>query len=181
MAYAGLPAGVVPDDCALHHQLVLDAQVPLGEGNSVFLSFSAPGEERRARRGGRAVTISTHTDVAIWERAFAAGTYLECKTQYAARLRAGLEAVVPGAWQRAEVLDLATPHTFARYTGRERGLVGGTPQTRANANLRALSHRSGIPGLTLCGDNIFPGQSTVGATLSAAAAARSGRAHLRTR
>jgi phytoene dehydrogenase-like protein len=75
MVYAGLPAGVVPDDCALHHQLVFDPEAPLGEGNSVFLSFSAAGEAQRARSGGRAVTISTHTDVAGWERAFACGTY----------------------------------------------------------------------------------------------------------
>lgn len=171
MAYVGLPAGVVPDDCALHHQLVFDPLAPLGEGNTAFLSFSAAGERQRARRGGRAVTISTHTDVARWERAHADGTYAERKAEYGRRLRAALERVVPGAWERAEVVDLATPHTFAAYTGRARGLVGGLPQTPAIANLRALSHRSGIPGLILCGDSVFPGQSTVGASLSGVAAA----------
>jgi phytoene dehydrogenase-like protein len=171
MAYVGLPAGIVPADCGFHHQLVFDECAPPGEGNTVFLSFSAAGEGQRARRDGRAVTISTHTDVARWERAFADGTYAQCKARYARRLRAALEWVVPGAWERAEVVDLATPHTFAAYTGRARGLVGGLPQTSANANLRALSHRSGIGGLTLCGDSVFPGQSTVGASLSGVAAA----------
>jgi C-3',4' desaturase CrtD len=171
MVYAGLPPGVVPADCGLHHQLVLDPQAPLGEGNSVFVSFSAPGERGRARGGGRAVTLSTHTDVAGWERAFGAGTYAHRKADYAARLRAGLDAVAPGAWERAEVIDCATPHTFAAYTGRARGLVGGFPQTPANANLRAFSHHSGIAGLTLCGDSVFPGQSTVGASRSGVAAA----------
>jgi C-3',4' desaturase CrtD len=171
MAYAGLPAGIVPDDCALHHQLILDEREPPGEGNTVFLSFSAPGERGRARRGGRSVTVSTHTDVAIWERAYADGSYAECKAHYARRLQAALNRVVPGAWERADVIDLATPHTFAAYTGRARGLVGGLPQTPANANLRALSHHSGIAGLTLCGDSVFPGQSTVGASLSGVAAA----------
>lgn len=171
MAYVGLPAGVVPDDVALHHQIVFDERAPLGEGNTAFLSFSASGEEQRARGGGRAVTISTHTDVSGWERAYADGSYSARKVEYAQRLRAALERVVPGAWERAAVRDFATPHTFAVYTGRGRGLVGGTPQTRANANLRALSHRSGIAGLILCGDSVFPGQSTVGATLSGVAAA----------
>ena len=171
MAYAGLPAGIVPDGCALHHQIVFDECAPLGEGNTAFLSFSAAGEAQRARGGGRAVTISTHTDVAGWERAFAAGTYEERKAVYARRLRAALERIVPGAWDRADVLDTATPHTFAAYTGRARGLVGGVPQTPATANLRALSHHSGIAGLTLCGDSVFPGQSTVGASLSGVAAA----------
>jgi phytoene dehydrogenase-like protein len=117
------------------------------------------------------VTLSTHTDVAGWERAFADGTYAQRKADYAGRLRAALETVVPGAWERADVIDCATPHTFAAYTGRERGLVGGFPQTPAHANLLAFSHCSGIAGLTLCGDSVFPGQSTVGASLSGAAAA----------
>jgi phytoene dehydrogenase-like protein len=90
-------------------------------------------------------------------------------------LRAALDAVVPGAWERADVIDSATPHTFAGYTGRSRGLVGGLPQTPAYANLRALSHRSGVAGLMLCGDSAFPGQSTVGASLSGVAAANASR------
>lgn len=178
MVYAGLPAGVVPEGCALHHQLVFDEHAPLGEGNTVFLSFSAAGEAGRARGGGRAVTISTHTDVAGWERAFADGSYDERKADYAGRLRAALDRVVPGASDRAEVIELATPHTFAAYTGRGRGLVGGVPQTPAAANLRALSHRSGVAGLTLCGDTVFPGQSTVGASLSGVAAANAVTARL---
>ena len=172
MAYVGVPAGVVPDDCPLHHQLLAEYDRPLGEGNTTFFSFSAPHEERRARRGGRAITISTHTDVAAWERARADGSYARRKAAYAEALRSALERVVPGAWERAETIEFATPATFERYTGRLRGLVGGTPQVPATANLNALSHASGIAGLVLAGDTVFPGQSTVGASLSGVAAAR---------
>ena len=171
-AYLGLPAGALGDELALHHQIVLDAGAPLGEGNSVFASFSAPGERRRARAGGRTATLSTHTDVARWERAERTGTTAALAAEYAARLRAALERVAPGAWDAAAVRELGTPLTFARYTGRWRGLVGGVPQTPALAGLRALGHRSGIPGLVLCGDTVFPGQSTVGASLGGIAAAR---------
>jgi phytoene dehydrogenase-like protein len=80
--------------------------------------------------------------------------------------------VLPGAWARARFVDLATPHTFERYTGRARGLVGGVPQTPATASLGGFSHRSGVPGLILAGDTVFPGQSTVGASLSGVNAAR---------
>lgn len=172
MAYVGLPPGIVPGDCALHHQSVADATSPLGEGNTTFFSFSAPGEHGRARNGGRALTISTHTDVARWERAYTAGTYDTLRATYAARLRDALERTIPGAWDAAEIVELATPHTFARYTGRARGLVGGVPQTPRTAGLAALSHAGGITGLYLAGDTIFPGQSTVGASLSGIAAAR---------
>ncbi len=173
MLYAGLPAGVVPAETALHHQVVHRYGDPLGEGNSVFLSFSGPGEERRARGGGRAVTLSTHSDVARWERAARAGTLAALDREYAARLLAALDAVVPGASRHAELVETATPLTFLRYTGRFRGYVGGVPQTPATANLAALSHRTPLAGLLLCGDSAFPGQSTVGATLSGIVAARS--------
>jgi len=172
-AYLGLPPGVVAADTVLHQQLVGDPAAPLGEGNSVFVSFSPPDDPSRARDGGRAVTLSTHTDVARWERAAARGEVAAVTAGYGARLRAAFERIAPGAWAAARVVEFGTPFTFARYTGRWRGLCGGVPQTPANANLHALSHVSGIPGLVLAGDTIFPGQSTVGASLSGIAAARS--------
>jgi C-3',4' desaturase CrtD len=178
MAYLALPPGVVPPDVAFHHQIVVAYDRPMGEGATAFLSFSGPDETARARDGGRALTISTHTDVAGWERAYRAGTYEARKADYAARLRAALERVLPGAWDRARFVDRATPHTFAHYTGRLRGLVGGAPQTPATATLGAVSHRSGIPGLWLAGDTVFPGQSTVGASLSGIAAARAAGARV---
>jgi C-3',4' desaturase CrtD len=172
MAYLGLPPGVVPDDLPMHHQVVADYDAPPGEGATTFFSFSGPGEASRARDGGRALTISTHTDVAAWEGAFRDGSYEARKQRYTERLRNALERVVPGAWDRARVVEVATPHTFATYTGRSRGLVGGVPQTPGAATLGAASHRSGIAGLWLAGDTVFPGQSTVGASLSGVAAAR---------
>jgi len=103
---------------------------------------------------------------------FRDGSYAARKAAYGERLAAALERVLPGAWGRARFVDLATPHTFASFTGRSRGLVGGLPQTPATASLGAFSHRSGIPGLVLAGDTVFPGQSTVGASISGVAAAR---------
>ncbi len=169
----------MPDDTAFHHQLVAEYDRPPGEGNTVFLSFSGPGERGRARDGGRALTVSTHTDVAAWERAFHDGSYAERKAQLGARLAAAVERVVPGAWTRAAFVELATPHTFAHFTGRGRGLVGGVPQTPWTASLGAQSHHSGVSGLLLAGDTVFPGQSTVGASLSGVAAARAAGASFR--
>ena len=170
--YCGLPAGIVSPDLAAHHQFVGRYGEPLGEGNTVFASFSDDGAVRRARNGGRAVTLSTHTDVARWERAYRDGTLAELRRTYTARLLAALERIVPGAAERAEIVEAGDPHTFARYTGRARGLVGGLPQTPFRATLGALGHATGVAGLFLCGDTAFPGQSTVGATLSGYNAAR---------
>jgi C-3',4' desaturase CrtD len=173
MLYVGLPPGVVPDETPLHHQVVGSYGAPLGEGNTAFLSFSASGERRRARGGGRAVTISTHSESARWERAAHAGTLAALERDYTGRLLAALDTVIPEASARAELVEAATPLTFLRYTGRYRGFVGGIPQTPVTANLAALSQRTPLAGLLLCGDSAFPGQSTVGATLSGVAAARS--------
>jgi phytoene dehydrogenase-like protein len=116
--------------------------------------------------------VSTHTDVPAWERAAARGADGARRRLLAGRLRSAVERALPGTWDRARFIELATPHTFERYTGRWRGLVGGVPQTPATAALGAFSHVSGTPGLVLAGDTVFPGQSTVGASLSGLAAAR---------
>ncbi len=171
MLYCALPPGVVPDDLPSHHQLLATYDAPMGEGNTTFLSFSGPTERHRAPAGARAVTISTHTDVARWERAHKDGTDHQLRAAYKERLLAALDRVLPGASRTAVFIEEATPHTFARYTARRRGLVGGLPQTPAIE--RAFTQRTPIKGLYLCGDTTFPGQSTVGASLSGINAARS--------
>ncbi len=170
-AYVGVAPGVVPDDAVLHHQIVFDDALPLGEGNSAFVSISGAGDRARARNGGRAITVSTHTDVGAWETARANGTLDARKREYAARLHRAIERAL-GTRVSPEIFELGTPFSFERYTLRHRGMVGGTPQMRASANLLARSHRTGVRGLVLCGDTAFPGQSTVGVTLSAINAAR---------
>jgi len=170
--YCGLRPGVVAADFATHHQVVASYDEALGEGNSVFISFSGAGALRRARNGGTAVTLSTHTDVARWERAYRDGRVGELRAAYTTRLLAALERVLPGAGAGREFCEAGDPHTFERFTGRSRGLVGGLPQTPATATLGALGHATPVAGLFLCGDTSFPGQSTVGASLSGYAAAR---------
>jgi phytoene dehydrogenase-like protein len=171
MLYCGLPPGIVPEDFATHHQLVADYDSPMGEGTTVFASFSEHGNLHRARNGGRAVTLSTHTDVTLWERAYKDGTEPALRATYRTRLLAALDRILPGASQAALLIEAATPHTFADYTGRHRGLVGGLPQTPKTAVLGAFGHGTPLKGLYHCGDTAFPGQSTVGASLSAINAA----------
>ncbi len=170
-AYAGVPPDVIANDVVSHHQVLLDATRPLGEGNSVFVSVSQAGDTSRARNGGRAITLSTHTDAAAWERAAADGTFAARKAAYAEKLLEALRVAL-GRDVTPAFLEVGVPATFERYTLRAHGLVGGVPQTPRNANLLARSHRSGVRGLVLCGDTVFPGQSTVGVTLSGINAAR---------
>ena len=87
-----------------------------------------------------------------------------------------LPLVMVGITEASTTRSPATPRTFARFTGRPDGRVGGLPQTREWANFRALSHRSGQPGLYLVGDTVFPGAGTIGVTLSGLNAYREVRA-----
>ncbi len=64
--YLGLEATLLPANTPDHHQVVVNPGLPLGEGNSVFLSLSPLEDLRRAPTGMRALTLSTHTDVHPW-------------------------------------------------------------------------------------------------------------------
>ncbi|MEK1830512.1 hypothetical protein AAAC51_19895 [Priestia megaterium] len=44
--------------------------------------------------------------------------------------------------------------------------VGGFPQTLDHALFNSISHRSGLQGLWLCGDTVFPGAGTIGVSVS---------------
>lgn len=159
--YAGIDERIIPAGAALHHQ-VLVAE-PLGEGNSVFLSLSLPGDERRAPAGRRALTISTHTRLAPWWALFEGDrpAYEARKMEYADRVLAAAARALPGLRGAASPILPGTPVTFQRFTHRSRGWVGGFPQTSL---WRARGPRFG-PNLWLVGDSIFPGQSVLATAL----------------
>lgn len=171
LGIAAEAAAHLPPD-RLHHLVVGDLGQPMDEGNSVFLSLSHPEDRHRAPPGRRALTISTHTRVAPWW-ALGEAAYLRRRATYSERLLDAAEVALPGLRRGLDLCLPGTPRTFARFTGRPEGRVGGTPQTLRSANLRAPGHRGEIPGLWFGGDAVWPGQGVVGVSLSAAHLARS--------
>ncbi|MCL4266170.1 MAG: FAD-dependent oxidoreductase [Anaerolineae bacterium] len=163
--YLGLDERYLPPGIVTHHQVIVDHTRPLGEGNSVFISLSEPGDTSRAPEGMRAATLSTHTAVTPWQQlrqADSPAPYCERREEYMNRLLVAAERAIPGI-RRAVRLSLpGTPVTFAFYTRRPLGMVGGFPQTSL---FQARGPAAGIPHLWLVGDSIFPGQSTAGVTL----------------
>ncbi len=159
--YAALDGSVAPPDFPLHHQVL--AGRPLGEGRSVFLSLSPANDAGRAPAGQRALSLSTHTRFGPWWALHQADpdAYLARRQEYAARLLALAGQALPGLAEAATWYLTATPLTFARYTRRAWGWVGGFPQTSL---VRPLRPRL-ASGLWLVGDSIFPGQSTAAAAL----------------
>ncbi len=164
--YLGLDTAKLPPLTSDHHQVIMQAGQPLGEGNSVFLSLSASEDQKRAPAGKRAATLSTHTAVAPWWQLHYEDhqAYLDRRTSYEERLLAAAEKAIPGLGPAIDFSMAGTPVTFESFTRRPRGMVGGFPQTSL---WNARGPRTGIANLWLVGDSIFPGQSTAGVTLGA--------------
>ncbi len=167
VVYVGLDGSVVPAGFPLHHQVIVHE--PLAEGNTVFFSLSPAWDATRAPTGRRALTLSTHTDLASWWALHTGDrrAYEARKDDYTTRLLAAAEVALPGLRAAADLILPGTPVTFARFTRRAWGWVGGFPQTSL---FRAWGPRL-MPGLWMVGDSIFPGQSTAAVALGGLRAA----------
>lgn len=174
----GVPEHEVDGQAFTHHQLLQDYARPLGDGNNMFVSVSAPGDIDSAPAGHRAVMVSTHTELSTWE-GLGEEAYTARKREMSDRLVGLARRVYPTLGERAVVREIGTPRTYERYALRPRGAVGGVRQTPANANQHAVPHDLGVPGLWQVGDSTWPGLGTVacvvGSRIVAARALRSGR------
>ena len=156
--YLGVDSSKLPQTNAGHHQIIVDAERPLGEGNSVFVSMSDPEDSSRS------VTLSTHTAIAPWWqlRHGDKAAYHARRDEYAERLLTAAETALPGLRHAITLCLPGTPVTFEFYTRRPSGMVGGFAQ---KSILQARGPSTGIENVWLVGDSIFPGQSTAGVTL----------------
>lgn len=143
-----------------HLELVGDPDAPFIEGNHVFCSVSGRDESERAPNGLRTMTASTHVPMARLR-----GLSQAEQADYIAGIQDAMRQTIA---QRAPELAAGTvseltasPRTFARFTRRPEGLVGGIPRRSGLWNYRGLLPRPVLPGLYLVGDSVFPGQSTL--------------------
>jgi C-3',4' desaturase CrtD len=172
--HAAVGPAVLPAAANAHVQVLPKPGAPLAEGGMCFITVMAPSGRPGAPR---AVTVSTHTEARPWW-VLEATAYEERKRLYEERLLDACERALPGFRRGVVFSRAATPRTFAHYTRRGGGLVGGVRQDRWRSLFGACSHRTGLPGLYRCGDTVFPGQGTIGVTLSGVNAWRSVRDEL---
>lgn len=169
MLYLAIDADAVESSDAHHLQLVNDEAQSFTEGNHVFCSISASNEHDRAPRGQRTVTVSTHVpmqklhDLAPEEQ----GSYV---AEVQDRMRQTLRQRAPELLDHCRFEMTASPRTFARFTGRHLGYVGGVPRRVGLQHYRprALWPREAAPGLYLVGDSVLLGQSTLAVALGGA-------------
>ncbi len=160
VVFLGVPEAEVAGQAFTHHQLLHDYAAPLGDGNNLFVSVSAPADTESAPAGHRAVMISTHCELKNWE-GLTPEEYARRKQESGRRLVEFARRVYPGLGRGAVVWEVATPRTYERFTRRPRGAVGGVRQTLANSNQHAVPHDVGVPGFWLAGDTTWPGLGTV--------------------
>ncbi len=164
VVFLGVPEHEVACQSFTHHQLLHDYDRPLGDGNNLFVSVSAPGDHESAPAGHRAVMISTHCALAPWD-GLSPEDYQRHKYEAGERLLALARRIYPELGQSARVYEVATPRTYERFTRRPRGAVGGVRQTPGNTNQHAIPHDLGVPGYWLVGDSTWPGLGTVACCL----------------
>ncbi|MGA1622143.1 MAG: C-3',4' desaturase CrtD, partial [Synechocystis sp.] len=168
--YLGVTEDAIPPDCAPHLQFLYDPTGPIGENNSLFVSVSKPGDGR-APDGCRTIIASSFTDVVPW--------WQESPVQYQARKTHYQETAIAKLGQYFNLSDQtlihtesATPRTFARYTARQQGIVGGVGQRLSTFGPFGFAPRTPIKNLWLGGDSVHPGEGTAGVSYSALTIAR---------
>ncbi|QQE64049.1 C-3',4' desaturase CrtD [Leptolyngbya sp. BL0902] len=161
--YLGVEAEAIPPNCPPHLQFLYNYDGPIGENNSLFVSVSHPGDGR-APAGQATIIASTFTEVGPW-----------WQTQDYAALK---QAYTDGALRRlSSYFDLdpkhiihveaATPRTFAHFTARQQGIVGGLGMRVSSYGPFGFANRTPINGLWLVGDSTHPGEGTAGVSYSA--------------
>ncbi len=164
VVFLGVPEKQVTGQPFTHHQILVDYEQPLKNGNNMFISVSAPGDTESAPAGWRAVMLSTHCELDEWEN-LSPPDYAARKTWIGERLLNYARRVYPNLGEQARVFEIGTPQTYSTYTHRYRGAVGGIRLNLRNSNQFAVPYNLGIPGFWQAGDTTWPGLGTVACVL----------------
>lgn len=163
--YLGVDQVAIPANCPPHLQFLYDYEGPIGENNSLFVSVSKPGDGR-APTGKATIIASSFTDAQVW-RSLSKADYATLKQRYTDAALARLSQFFTLNEETLVVIESATPRTFARYTARDRGMVGGIGQRLPTFGPFGFANRTPIQNLWLVGDSTHPGEGTAGVSYSA--------------
>lgn len=163
--YLGVDRRAIPQNCPPHLQFLYNDQGAIGEKNSLFVSVSQPGDGR-APEGQATLTASSFTDVTQWWTA-TAEEYEALKQDY---VETAIQRLSQYFYLTPETMihqEAATPRTFARFTAREAGYVGGLGQRISTFGPFGFANRTPVENLWLVGDCTHPGEGTAGVSYSA--------------
>lgn len=170
VVYLGVKREAIPADCPPHLQFLYDFAGPIGENNSLFVSVSKEGDGR-APAGYATLIASSFTAIDRWQD-LSDEAYQAQKAQYTAEAIAQLGRYFHLTEETLVYQEAATPRTFAHYTARRGGIVGGVGQRVGTFGPFGIATRTPIAGLWLVGDSTHPGEGTAGVSYSALTAVR---------
>jgi hypothetical protein len=114
-----------------------------------------------APAGKTSIVVMMPSNYAYWkELAQDQAAYEEKKDQVARTIVSLLEQRFPGIAEQVEMVDVATPLTFERYTGNWQGSFEGWLITPQNASVVMKPMSQALPGLEnffMCGQWVEPG------------------------
>lgn len=164
--YLGVLQEAIPPYCPPHLQFLYDYSGPIGENNSLFVSVSRPGDGR-APTNQATIIASSFTDPNLWWNS-SETDYQQLKQQYTEEAIARLSSYFQLSTSTILHQEAATPRTFAHYTARDRGIVGGIGQRVSTFGPFGFATRTPITNLWLVGDSTHPGEGTAGVSYAAA-------------
>lgn len=177
--YLGVEAAAIPADCPPHLQFLYEPGA-IAENNSLFVSVSRAGDGR-APAGKATIIASSFTAVEQWwgeadhpeaGKAEKIAAYEALKRRYTEGAIARLGDYFDLSPANILVCETATPRTFAQYTARARGIVGGIGQRVSSFGPFGFATRTPIQNLWLVGDSVHPGEGTAGVSYAALTAVR---------
>jgi C-3',4' desaturase CrtD len=163
--YLGVDRRAIPEGCPPHLQFLYNYAGPIGENNSLFVSVSKPGDGR-APDGQATIIASSFTKTCLWWQT----TQEEYETLKKAYTQAAIARLGEYFYLTPETIkhqEAATPFTFAHFTAREGGLVGGIGQRVSTFGPFGFATRTPLDRLWLVGDSTHPGEGTAGVSYSA--------------
>ena len=162
VVYLGVERAAIPADCPPHLQFLYDYDGPIGENNSLFVSVSRPGDGR-APEDKATVIASSFTELNAWQQ----DDYDRRKQHYTDTTIARLGEFFDLRPEHIIHCEAGTPRTFERFTGRDRGAVGGLGMRVSTFGPFGFANRTPLPNLWLVGDCTHPGEGTAGVSYSA--------------
>lgn len=145
-------------DC-LHHQIHLDVPLAGTQTHSIFVSLHPANDQLRAETGQMAISVSTHWPNPEHNR-------IENRALAESQILDALEAHDLLRRENIVYLHSSGPKSWAKWTGRQWGFVGGYPQFKDIKPWQMMGARLLKGKMYVCGDTTYPGQGIPGAVLS---------------
>lgn len=140
-------------------QLILGIPIKIGttEIRSLFVR-NASIDPTVAPAGKSVFSIMVSVDYSYWESIpYHSEAYKAEKDKIGMQILAALEEYYPGITNHAEVMDIATPHTFIRYTGNWKASYEGWLMTARTLKQNNLMTLPGLTNFFMVGHWVSPG------------------------